>query len=304
MRNLTLRQLRAFETLAEYQSFTAAAEALHVTQPTLSMQIKKLGEAAGVPLYEQVGKRIFLTEAGKALLATSREIFASLGRYEMAVSKLQGLERGRLQISAVTTTEYFAPRVLGAFSTLHPGIQVSLKLANRESLLERLAANMDDLYIMGQPPKELDIESVPILDNPLEIVAAPSHPLAGKRRISLERLLEENFILRESGSGTRTALERHLNAHGLMMKSSLELGSNEAIKQGVLGGLGVAVLSRYVLIGELTHGELALLPVAGFPLESHWYLVYPRGKQLSSVAQAFSEFLATEGRALLNKVKH
>lgn len=295
-RHVTIRQLRAFEAIAERQSFTAAAESLHVTQPTLSMQIKKLTDAAGVPLFEQVGKKIYLTEAGRELLVSSREIFGQIAHFEAVVANLKGVKQGTLRFAAVTTTEYFAPRILGEFTRRYPGIKVVLQLINREILLQRLDLNADDMYVMDQPPKDMDVEAIPFIKNPLEVIANPRHPLAKRRRISLQELLaDEKMILRETGSGTRMALERYFKTHGVELKSSLELGSNEAIKQAVGVGLGVAILSRYALSHELSHGELAILPVAGFPLMQSWYVVYPKGKHLSIVARTFLDFLLQEG---------
>lgn len=299
MKHLTLRQLRAFEAVAHFGSFTAAAQALRVTQPTLSMQIKRLTDMAGTPLFEQIGKRIFLTEGGRELITTSRAIFADLTRFEMTIANLKGIKQGNLSIAAVTTTEYFAPRLLGVFLQRYPGITVSLKLLNREALLDRLKDNLDDFYILGQPPHDDDVEAIVFVENPLEIIASTNHVLAKKTCIPLVRIAEENFILRERGSGTRMALERTLKNNEVKITSSMELGSNEAIKQAVLGGLGIAVLSRYSLINEMAAGKLVTLPVSGFPLMGNWYIVYPKGKQLSILAKTLYEFLLDEGKELL-----
>jgi DNA-binding transcriptional LysR family regulator len=291
MRHSTLRQLEVFEAIARLGSFTRAAEELYLTQPTVSMQIKKLTVAVGLPLFEQVGKKVFLTDAGRELHKTCREIFKHFSHFEMAVADLKGLKQGTLRLAVVTTAKYFAPRLLGPFCQRYPGIQVSLKVSNRERVLERLADNQDDLYILGQPPEELDAVAEPFLDNPLVVLAPANHPLAGKSKIPIAHLAAEPFLLREPGSGTRMAAERLFAAHGLHMKVRMELGSNEAIKQAIVGGLGVSVLSRHTLALDAPLGQLAVLDVEGFPIVRHWYVAYPRGKQLSVVAHTFLDYL-------------
>jgi DNA-binding transcriptional LysR family regulator len=291
MRHSTLRQLEVFEAIARLGSFTRAAEELFLTQPTVSMQIKKLSDAVGLPLFEQVGKKVFLTDAGHALHKTCREIFKHFSHFEMAVADLKGLKQGTLRLAVVTTAKYFAPRLLGPFCQQYPGIEVSLKVSNRERILERLAENQDDLYILGQPPEELDAVAEPFLDNQLVVLAPANHPLAGVKKIPLARLAEEPFLLREPGSGTRKALERLLADQGLTIKVRMELGSNEAIKQAIVGGLGVSVLSRHTLTLDAPLKELAILDVEGFPIERQWYAAYPAGKQLSIVARAFLDYL-------------
>jgi DNA-binding transcriptional LysR family regulator len=286
-----LRQLEVFEAIARLGSFTRAAEELFLTQPTVSMQIKKLSDAVGLPLFEQVGKKVFLTDAGHALHKTCREIFKHFSHFEMAVADLKGLKQGTLRLAVVTTAKYFAPRLLGPFCQQYPGIEVSLKVSNRERILERLAENQDDLYILGQPPEELDAVAEPFLDNLLVVLAPANHPLAGVKKIPLARLAEEPFLLREPGSGTRKALERLLADQGLTIKVRMELGSNEAIKQAIVGGLGVSVLSRQTLTLDAPLKQLAILDVEGFPIERQWYAAYPAGKQLSIVARAFLDYL-------------
>jgi len=291
MRHSTLRQLEVFEAIARLGSFTRAAEELFLTQPTVSMQIKKLADAVGMPLFEQVGKKVYLTDAGRALHAFTRELLDHFARFEMTLADMKGLKQGTLRLAVVTTAKYFAPRLLGPFCQEYPGIDVSLKVSNRERILERLAENQDDLYILGQPPEEIDAVAEPFLDNPLVVLAPASHPLTGKKRIPLARLAEEPFLLREPGSGTRKALERLFADHGLTIKMRMELGSNEAIKQAIVGGLGVSVLSRHTLALDAPMGQLAILDVAGFPIERQWYVAYPAGKQLSIVARTFLEYL-------------
>jgi len=304
MHHGTLRQLEVFEAVARLGSFTRAAEELYLTQPTVSMQIKKLADAVGLPLFEQIGKKIYLTGTGRALHATCREIFDQFSRFEMAVADMKGLKKGTLKLAVVTTAKYFAPRLLGPFYQQYPGIDVSLKASNRERVLERLADNQDDLYILGQPPENIDAIAEPFLENPLVVLAPAGHPLAGQKKIPLKCLAEEPFLMREPGSGTRKALERLFAAHGLSMKVRMELGSNEAIKQAIVGGLGVSVLSRHTLAHDALMGQLAILDVENFPIERQWYVAYPSGKQLSIVARTFLDFLKQAPRIAAETAYH
>lgn len=296
MRHATLRQLQVFEAIARHLSFTRAAEELYLTQPTVSMQIKQLTDTVGMPLFEQIGKRIHLTDAGKDLCTLCREVFDSLERFEMNIADRKGLKQGRLRLAVITTAKYFAPRVLGAFCQRYPGIEVSLKVTNRERVLERMTQNLDDLYILGQPPESLDAHSQSFMENPLVVLAPSGHPLVGRKRISLKRIAEEPFLMRETGSGTRIATQRLFDEHKIKLNMRMDLGSNEAIKQAIVGGLGLAVLSRHCLALEGDTGPLRVLDVQGFPIKRHWYLVYPEGKQLSIAAQAFYSYLLHEGK--------
>lgn len=291
MRHSTLRQLEVFEAIARLKSFTRAAEELFLTQPTVSMQIKKLTDEIGLPLFEQVGKKIYLTDAGKALYQTCLGIFEHFSRFEMIASDMKGLKAGKLRLAVVTTAKYFTPRLLGMFCQQYPGIDVALKVANREHILERLTNNQDDLYIVGQVPDTVDAVTEVFLSNPLMVLAAANHPLTNEKNIPLERICAEPFLIREPGSGTRMATEHFFAQHNLKLKVRMELGSNEAIKQAIVGGLGVAVLSRHTLALDGPMGQLTELDVDGFPIERHWYFAYPSGKQLSIVAQTFLEYL-------------
>jgi len=296
MRHATLRQLQVFEAIARHLSFTRAAEELYLTQPTVSMQMKQLTDTVGMPLFEQIGKRIHLTDAGKDLCTLCREVFDSLERFEMNIADRKGLKQGRLRLAVITTAKYFAPRVLGAFCQRYPGIEVSLKVTNRERVLERMTQNLDDLYILGQPPESLDAHSQSFMENPLVVLAPSGHPLVGRKRISLKRIAEEPFLMREIGSGTRIATQRLFDEHKIKLNMRMDLGSNEAIKQAIVGGLGLAVLSRHCLALEGDTGPLRVLDVQGFPIKRHWYLVYPEGKQLSIAAQTFYSYLLHEGK--------
>jgi DNA-binding transcriptional LysR family regulator len=289
----TFRQLEIFEAIARLSSYTRAAEELYLTQPTVSMQMKKLTDSVGAPLVEQIGKKLRLTEDGRELAQATREIFAVLDRYTMSVAERQGLERGKLRLMAITTASYFAPRLLGEFAKRHPGIDVSLRVTNKEQVLASMADNLDDLYLLGQPPEEIEVIATPIMDNPIVALAGPDHPLAHEKHISLERLVQEPWVMREAGSGTRTAIERLFAERGLNIRPRLELGSNEAIKQAILAGFGISALSCHAL--TLHHpGQFAVLDAENFPILRHWYAVYPAARQISVVARAFLDFLLTQ----------
>jgi DNA-binding transcriptional LysR family regulator len=291
----TFRQLEIFEAIARLGSFTRASEELYLTQPTVSMQMKKLADAVGSPLVEQVGKKIMLTEDGRELAQASREIFAILDRYTQSVAQRRGLEKGKLRLMAVTTASYFAPRLLGEFSRLHPGIEVSLRVTNKEQVLASMTEHLDDLYLLGTPPEGIDAVATPFMENPIVVLAAPDHPLSQTKGLTLTRLAQEPWVMREAGSGTRTAIEKLFHDHGVDLRPRLELGSNEAIKQAILAGLGISALSCHAL--ALHHpGQFAVLDVADFPIRRHWYAVRPAGREISVVAQAFLKFLlAQEG---------
>ncbi|OGI41558.1 MAG: transcriptional regulator [Candidatus Muproteobacteria bacterium RBG_16_62_13] len=299
--HLTFRQLSVFEAVARHLNYTRAAEELHLSQPAVSMQIKQLEESLGLALSEQIGKRIHLTEAGTEVLTYARNITQQLNELEGVLNRLKGLSGGRLRISVATTANYFIPTLLGTFSRRYPEVAVSLDVTNRETLLRQLNENTVDLVIMGQPPPEADTEAVAFMDNPLVIVAPPDHPLAGKKKIPLKRLQEETFLVRESGSGTRIAMERFFSERGMKLKTGMEVGSNEAIKQSVQAGLGLGLLSRATIEQELELKRLVVLDVADFPIMRHWYLVHRRGKRLSAVAEAFKQFTLMEAKKLLHR---
>ena len=291
LRHATLHQLRIFLAVADHLSFARAAEALHLSPPTLSLQVKQLSETVGEALFEQLGKKIHLTAAGRTLAEACRDIEGRMERLSQDLAALQGVERGSLRLSILTTVKYTVPKLLGGFCAAHPGIDVAMQVGNREMLVQRLNANEDDLCIMGQPPANMDLVSEFFMDNPLVVIAPPDHPLAGKRRIAPQRLAREPFIQREAGSGTRLTSERFFAEQGITLQSRLEVGSHEAIKQTVAGGLGIAVVSATTVVSELALGELVQLDVKGFPLLRQWYVVYPRGKRLSAAALAFKDWL-------------
>jgi LysR family transcriptional regulator, low CO2-responsive transcriptional regulator len=285
----TLHQLKVFEAAARHGSFTRAAEELFLTQPTISMQIKQLTKSVGLPLFEQVGKRLYLTQAGKELFTTCRQIFETISQFEMTVANLKGLKQGQLKLAVITTAKYIIPRLLGPFCQMYPGIDISLQVTNHELILDRMMNNMDDLYIMSQVPDGMEESSQPFLENPLVVFAPLNHPLAGEKNIPIEKLGEEPFIMREPGSGTRSAVQSLFDEHGVKVKVKLELGSNEAIKQAIAGGLGISVLSKHTLLTDAA--EFSILDVQNFPIKRTWYMVHPPGKQLSIIALTYYDYL-------------
>lgn len=291
LRHATFRQLQVFEAIYRLGSFTKAAEELFLTQPTASSQMKKLTEAAGLPLFEQVGRNVRPTDAGTHLYQACRQIFSALNDLEVRFDELKGLKRGRLHMAVITTAKYLTPEMLGDFSLLYPDIELSLKVTNRDRVLERMLADEDDLYILGHsPPHDIDSEVYPFAPNPLVIMAPRHHPLVNEKNIPFERIASEPFIIREPGSGIRDATLRAFSSAGYKPKIRMELGSNEAIKHAVVGGLGLSVLSLHSLALEGSEGPLAVLDVEGFPIWRQWYLLHRKNKDLSFVASAFLRF--------------
>ncbi|MCP4410683.1 MAG: LysR family transcriptional regulator [Gammaproteobacteria bacterium] len=300
IRHVTLRQLQIFEAVVRLGGYTRAAEALHLTQPTVSMQIKKLSEALGLPLLEQVGRHIHPTAAGRDVYAVTREILGRMVALGDLASELNGVVKGELRIAVITTAIYFMPHLLGAFIGPYPQVKPRLTVTNRAKVLERLKSNEDDLLIMGQVPKGLAVQAYPFIDNELVVVAPPDHPFSSARNITLKQLSQERFLVREPGSGTRQTVDRRFAEHGLKIESYMELGSSEAIKQGVMAGLGLSVLSRRNLRLELAGHHIVILDVDGFPLIRRWYAVHLQGKKLSLVARTFLDFILNESGGILS----
>ncbi len=295
VQSLTLRQLQIFEAVVRLQGYTKAAEALNLSQPTVSMQIKKLCETLGLPLLEQVGRTIHPTAAGRDVYLTAREILGGVVALDDLASEHKGVVRGDLSLAVITSATYFMPHLLGAFVNRHPDLRPRLTITNRAKVLERLKSNQDDLLIMGQVPSEIGVEAYPFIDNEMVVVAPPGHPLLEEKDISLARLAGERFLVREPGSGTRLAVDRMFANQDIAITPFMELGSSEAIKQGVLAGLGISVLSKRNIALELASGHIALLDVEGFPLVRRWYAVHLQGKRLSLAARSFLKFILTEG---------
>jgi DNA-binding transcriptional LysR family regulator len=291
MRRLTLRQFRVFEAVARNLSFSRAAEELHLSQPAVSMQIRGIEAILGMPLTEQLGKKIYLTDAGREVLYASQAITARLDDLQHNLAQLRGLDSGNLRLAVTSTVNAVATGILARFRGSHPGVAVHLDVSNRAEVLDLLASNRIDLAIMGQVPAELELSATRFMDNPLVVIAPPDHPLTGKRKVTLERVAAESFLVREAGSGTRAAMERFFAARGLEIRSSMEMSSNEAIRQAVQAGVGLGILSRQTLEMELALKRLAVLNVEGFPIMRHWYVVHRADKRLSPVAQAFKAFV-------------
>lgn len=289
-RKITFRQLETFAEVARQLSFTRAAEALHLTQPAVSIQIRQISDTIGLPLFEQTCREITLTAAGDELLTTVRNLDDAWNRFESAIDDLKGFKRGKLRVALVTTAKHFLPKMLGAFYQRYPDIDIELEIANREKIVQRLTANQDDLYVMSYPPRELDIVTHPFLDNEYVLLAPITHWAVGKS-ITLELLASEPFLLREQGSGSRHVIDTHMQVTGITLKVRLSLASNEAIRDLVASGMGLTVLSRQA-VGE--HPErlgLTALNVEAFPLRSMWTVVHLRSKVLSLPAKAFLDDL-------------
>lgn len=291
MLHLTLRQLQVFEKVASHLNYSRAAKELYLSQPAVSMQIKQLEENLGLPLFEQMGKKIFLTEAGRELFHYSRNISQQLAEMEAVFDEMKGLGQGKLTLSVVNTANYFAPQLLARFCRQHPNINVTLQVANRDAVLKQLADNTTDLAIMGQPPDGLDIAAESFMDNPLVVIAAPDHPLASLKKVKFAQLAQETFLSREQGSGTRSAMERVFAQHHIQPRIGMEVETNEAIKQAVQAGMGLGILSLHSIELELEAKRLAVLNVEHFPLMRHWFVAHRSHKRLSGAALAFKTFL-------------
>jgi DNA-binding transcriptional LysR family regulator len=291
MRRLTLRQFRVFEAVARHLSFSRAAEELHLSQPAVSMQVRGIEVILGMPLTEQLGKKIFLTDAGREVLHASQAITARLDDLQHNLAQLRSIDTGRLNIASTSTVNAVATDILARFRGRHPGVAIHLDVSNRAAVLDQIVGNRIDLAIMGQVPDGLGLDATRFMDNPLVVIASPDHPLARKKKISVRELAAESFLVREAGSGTRGAMERFFAARGLEIRSSMEMSSNEAIKQAVQAGLGLGILSLQTLEMELVLKRLVVLKVEGFPILRHWYIVHRADKRLSPVAQAFKDFV-------------
>jgi DNA-binding transcriptional LysR family regulator len=289
--HLTLRQIEVFNAVARHRNYTRAAEELHLSQPAVSMQIRQLEQGIGLPLFEQVGKQMHLTEAGGQMYIYSRNMSDLLAEAEAVFEAIKGVESGTLTISVATTASHFATRLLAEFAKQHEGITISLDVTNRQALRKQLENNEPDLVIMGQPPKGVDVGATAFMENPLVMIAPADHPLIGNKKIPLSHFANENFVVREFGSGTRGATQRFFDEHGVPFNTGIEMTSNEAIKQAVEAGLGLGIVSIHTLELELETGRLNILDVQGFPIMRHWYVIQRKGKRLSPAAQAFKEFV-------------
>ena len=294
--NITFRQLRLFLALAETGSVSAAARKTHVTQPTASIGLKEITQSIGVPLYEVVARKVHLTPMGHELAKAARAISDQWESFEQEVDGIKGLRRGKLRVAVVSTAKYFIPRILGSFCAKFPQIEISLEVLNRDGVVQRLEENLDDLYIMSQPPLHLEIDNEVLMPNPLLLISSSNHAYAKKKNLDISMLKNEKFIFREKGSGTRMATDAHFRKLKFKPDVRLELGSNEAIKQAVIGELGLAVLSQYSLGENSDQDRVAVLKCKGFPIDSSWHIVSPRGKKLSPIATIFKTHLTDEAK--------
>lgn len=299
--HLTLQQLRLYEAVSRLGSYTRAAEELCITQPAVSIQIKRLEGQVGLPLFEHVGKQTFPTAAGKTMYAASVDILDRVRLLKDSIEELKGTVKGSLQMSVVTTAKYFLPNLLGTFLQQYPEVEPKLKFTNRARVIERLMNNDDDFVIMGQIPGDDSLEAYPFLNNIIGIVAHAEHPLAGKKNITVEELATQRFLIRESGSGTRYVFDQYLNKHNVKIEPYMELGSSEALKQAVMAGLGIAVLSLHSVQLERDVNKLTVLDVEGFPLKRRWYAVHLKGRKLSLVARTFLDFILKESETVLGE---
>jgi DNA-binding transcriptional LysR family regulator len=297
--NITIRQFKIFETVAQQLSYTRAAELLYLSQPAVSMQIKQLENEIEMPLFERMGKKLFLTEAGEELLVYARSIIQQLEELDDVFNELRGSNKGRLTIAVATTANYFALKLLGEFYRRFSGTKISLDVTNRENLLRHLNDNTVDMVIMGLPPENIDVEATPFLENPLVAIAPIGHELTKKKNIPLSELQQETFIMREHGSGTRIAMERFFKESGYSISSVMEMSSNEAINQAVEAGLGLGIVSQHTLELELALGRLEVLDIESFPIMRHWYLVHRKGKRLTALMEAFKSLVIDESAEVL-----
>ncbi|WP_372825682.1 LysR family transcriptional regulator [Polaromonas sp.] len=301
MKNATLRQLKVFESVARHLSFSRAAEELHLTQPAVSIQVGKLEDHAGLALFEQLGKKIHLTPAGVEMLHSSRVIIQQFREIEEAMAQFKGIAGGKLNVAVISAGDYFLPRLLVEFARRHSGVTLDFGVCNREELLSQLSDNLTDLAIMVRPPLGMDTVSEPFAPHPYVVVAAPEHPLAARKRITLSRLARESFVVREKGSDTWNSMQEGFGAHLADLNIAMQIKSTETIKQAVMAGMGVSFLSAHTISRELQVGSLSVLDVQGFPLMLHWYVVHRRNKRLTPVAQAFKAFLMSDGGALIEQ---
>ena len=300
MRPYTFKQIQTFMEVARQGSVSKAAERLFVTQPAVSMQIRQLEDAFGLALVEPMGRNIKLTDAGQVFLTHATTAMGQFKDLEALMAEHIGLKTGRIDLAVVTTSKYFIPMLLVRFGKLHAGIDVQLKIDNRENVLGLLSRFEADLVVMGRAPGHLDCVATPFATNPLAIVAAPDHPLARRKNLSFDALGAYSFVVREEGSGTRAAMQRLFEEHQTDLKVVMEMPSNETIKQAVMAGMGLSFLSMRTVRHELASGHLALLDVQGLPQINHWYVTHLSSKKLSPAAKAFKEFLIEQGGALMD----
>ena len=300
MRRYTLRQLDTFAEVARHASVSAAAQALHITQPAVSMQLRQLEQAVGVPLFQQAGRHIELTPAGHEFERLALAALAPLKDLDDAFAERRSLKRGTVDLAVVSTAKYFIPMLLVAFRRQHPGIDIKLRMDNRDGVLEVLGRSEVDLIVMGRAPENIACVARPFASNPMGIVAAPTHAMSRRRRVALSVLKGQEFVVREAGSGTRAAMERLFTQQRVKPQIVMEMPSNETIKQAVMAGMGLAFLSLRTVRHEVASGRLVLLDIVGLPLMRHWFVTHRENKRLAPAALAFEKFLVEEAGPLVD----
>lgn len=298
----TFRQLELLLAVYENGSIKKASEQLYLSQPTVSMQLKKLSDAIELPLYNQVGKKLVFTEAGLKVVQTAQQVFQSIEHLDMQLSDIRGVKTGTLRLAVVTSSKYFAPHLMGAFSELYPGIEVQLKVGNRRAIIDRLAQDKDDFYVFSHLPEDIETNNSKFLENPLVAIAPNDHPLAHKEAITLDQLCKENFITREKGSGTRYAIDSFFESKNKKLNTNMMIESNEAIQHAVISGLGISIISSHSLAFNTGHQDLSVLNVKGLPIKSNWYFAWSKNKALSPVAREFGTFLRETGLPMMKEL--
>ncbi|KHT63194.1 LysR family transcriptional regulator [Photobacterium gaetbulicola] len=296
----TFRQLEILLAVHEQGSIKSASETLFLTQPTVSMQLKKLTEAIGLPLYQQVGRKLKFTDAGLATIATAKKILQNCEELDMQLSSLRGLKSGTLRLACVTTAKYFIPHLLGPFCEHYPGIDIQFTIANRQQIIERLEQGMDDFYVFSHLPEGLDLDVIEFMSNDLVAIAEANHPLANRNSVSLEEFCQQDFLIREQGSGTRYAIEDFFKQQQHTPNIKMTIASNEAIIHSVLSRLGVAILSAHTLAFGEIYG-VKKVNVEGLPIQSKWSFSWTKAESLSPIAQVFLSYVETEGREMMRK---
>jgi LysR family transcriptional regulator, low CO2-responsive transcriptional regulator len=299
LRHLTVRQLEVLAAVGRVGSVTAAAEALHLTQPAVSMQLRQLEQQLELTMFETVGRRLQITEPGKELVRLASELLARLDDLEHTARSLRGVGHGRVRLGVVSTAKYFAPRLLAQFLKMHAGLEFKLTIHNRAEIIDQLQSYSIDLGIMGQPPEGLHLEGTAFAPNPLVAIAAPSHALSLRRELRPGDLADQPFIVREPGSGTRSAMDRYFADHEVKVRQVMEADSNETIKQAVMAGIGLGFLSLQTVRPELAAGRIAVLDVFGLPLRRQWYVVHSSQRGLTPAAEEFLQYLLREADGLM-----
>jgi len=298
--NITLKQLTILEAIVENLSYTEAAKSLFMTQPAVSMQIKQMEQQVGMPLFDRDGKKVSPTQAGIELLYYAQNIRQQLEEASQVIEELKGMKRGKLHLTMASTANYFAPQLIAAFHHEYPAAQVTLDVSNRTGLLHALDNNVTDMVIMGRPPQGHKLNGIPFIDNPLVVIAAPTHPFANRDHIPLAEVADEHFIVREGDSGTRIAVERFFAKHDLQLITGMEMNRSEAIKQAVMAELGLGIVSLHTIEMELALKRLTVLNVEDFPIMRQWHIVHRSGKRFAAIPEAFKNFVLKHAKELID----